>query len=173
MTNDLSNLFIFKNVSARALQELSILAPPVHFSSGATIFKQGDNSDVALLLVKGKLSVGVQTHGERREVGQVNIGEIVGETALFGRKNNRNATVMAIEPSQCMLINKDLLVSASSNPAILAIEKHLLGTLTRRIRRTNQETSKVWKEAGLEKPNEASDKKTFVNKLRNLFGGGR
>ena len=173
MTNDLSNLFIFKNVSARALQELSIMAPPVHFAMGSTIFKQGDTSDVALLLVKGKLTVEVNTQGERREVGQVNEGEIVGETALFGRKTTRNATVTATEQSQCMLINKDLLVSAASNPAILAIEKHLLGTLTRRIRRTNQETSKIWKEAGLEKESETTDKKGFVNKLRNIFGGGR
>ena len=32
------------------------------------------------------------------------------------------------------------------NPAVVAIERHLLGTLARRIRRTNQETSKIWKE---------------------------
>jgi CRP-like cAMP-binding protein len=173
MTNDLSNLFIFKSVSTRSLQELAVMAPPVHFSLGTTIFKQGDTSDVALLLVKGKLAVEINTHGERREVGQVNVGEIVGETALFGRESMRNATVVSIEQSQCMLINKDLLLSAAENPAILAIEKHLLGTLTRRIRRTNQETSKIWKEAGLEKEVYSANKKGFVTKLRKLFGGGR
>jgi CRP-like cAMP-binding protein len=172
-TTELSNLFIFKNVPARSLQELCIMAPPVRFASGATIFKQGADSDVALLLVKGRLGVEVSAHGERREVGQVNVGEIVGETALFGRESNRNATVLAIEQSQCLLINQELLVSAATNPAILAIEKHLLGTLTRRIRRTNQETSKIWKEAGLDKIDEAADEQGFVTRLRNLFGGGK
>ena len=76
----LSNMFIFKNVDKGALQELCSLAPPVSFHTGVTIFEQADESDVALLLVEGKLGVEIYSASQRREIGQVNMVKL-GETA--------------------------------------------------------------------------------------------
>ena len=166
----LSNMFIFKNVDKSALQELCSLAPPVSFHTGVTIFEQADESDVALLLVEGKLGVEIYSASQRREIGQVNMGEIVGETALFAREGKRSASVRALEPSKCLLINQELLVNASKNEAVIAIEKHLLGTLARRIRRTNQETSKIWKEYSVHSPT-AANSDSFISRLKNIFGG--
>ena len=53
----LANMFIFKNVDKRAIHELCSLAPPVSFHTGVSIFEQSEESDVALLLVEGKLGV--------------------------------------------------------------------------------------------------------------------
>ena len=166
----LANMFIFKNVDKNAIQELCSLAPPVSFHTGVTIFEQGDSSDVALLLVEGKLGVEIYSASQRREIGQVNMGEIVGETALFAREGKRSASVRALEPSQCLLINQELLINAAKNPAVIAIEKHLLGTLARRIRRTNQETSKIWKEYSVQNPTTANGD-GFVSRLKSIFGG--
>ena len=91
------------------------MAPPVSFKTGVTIFTQGDESDVALLLLDGLLGVEDQ-RGQHREVGQVNTGEIVGETALFARGGKRSATVRALKSSQCLLINQELLLSGAKNP---------------------------------------------------------
>ena len=89
---------------------------------------------------------------------------------MFAREGKRSASVRALEPSKCLLINQELLINAAKNPAVIAIEKHLLGTLARRIRRTNQETSKVWKEYSVHQPsNEADD--GFIARLKNIFGG--
>ena len=167
----LAEMFIFRGVPVTALHELCAMAPPVSFKPGMTIFTQGDDSDVALLLVDGLLGVEVTSAGEHREVGHVNVGEIVGETALFAREGKRSATVRALKPSQCLLINQDLLLNASKNPALIAIERHLLGTLARRIRRTNQETSKLWKETGAT-PQDKTETSGIKGKLLKLFGGG-
>lgn len=171
-TETLSSMFIFKGVNKTALHELCIMAPPVSFQPGITVFNQGDDSDVALLLLEGKLGVEVSSAGQHREVGQINVGEIVGETALFAREGKRSATVRALQTSQCLLINREMLVSASRNEAMIALERHLLGTLTRRIRRTNQETAKLWKELGIQQEANVDQSEGIVNKLKKLFGGG-
>ena len=169
-TDQLAEMFIFKGVERTALHELCAMAPPVSFKTGMTIFTQGDESDVALLLLDGLLGVEVTSAGQHREVGQVNSGEIVGETALFARGGKRSATVRALKSSQCLLINEDLLLNGAKNPAVIAIERHLLGTLARRIRRTNQETTKLWKELGV-KDTTPEVKAGLVGKLKSLFGG--
>jgi len=166
---DISNLFLFRSVPERALRELCILAPPVRFPLGSTIFEQGAVSDVALLLVNGSLGVEVESGGERRSVGKVNPGEIVGETALFTRGGTRSATVRASEQSQCLLLNWDVLERGANNPAIVAVERHLLGTLARRIRRTNLEITALWKESTEAAP-AASSSGGLVDKLKSLFG---
>ena len=171
-TAAVSGLFLFRRVDARALHELCILAPPVDFPAGVTLFEQGAKSDVALLLVSGALDVEVEGAGARRTVGKVNPGEIVGETALFAKAGVRNATVRAIQPSQCLLLNREVLERGNQNPAIVAIEQHLLATLARRIRRTNQEITKIWKEQETAEP--APDASgSLVDKLKSLFGGDR
>ncbi len=169
-TDTLASMFIFKGVPKTALQEMCSMAPPVNFQPGVTVFNQGDESDVALLLINGKLGVEVSSAGQLREVGQVNIGEIVGETALFARRGKRSATVRALQTSQCLLINRELLTNAAKNEALIAIERHLLATLARRIRRTNQETAKLWKEIG-STPEASTEPAGFVTKLKKLFGG--
>ena len=168
-TTALANLFIFRGVDKSALQELCSLAPPVAFSPGTTIFQQGHKSDVALLLVEGKLSVEVYSAGKTREIGQVNMGELVGETALFAREGRRSASVRALEHSECLLINQELLINSGKNPAVVAIERHLLGTLARRIRRTNQETSKIWKEYAVAE--QAEENEGLIGRLKSIFGG--
>ena len=159
-------------MSTEALRELSILAPPVSFKPGVTLFNQGDPSDVALLLLEGKLSVEVAIAGQHREVGSINVGEVVGETAIFAREGKRNATVRALQSCSCLIISKDLLVEANKNPAVIAIERHLLSTLARRVRRTNQEINKLWKELGAnEEPKNSGP--GWAKKLKQIFQGSR
>lgn len=148
------------------------MAPPVSFKPGVTLFSQGDASDVALLLLEGKLSVEVAIAGQHREVGAINVGEIVGETALFARNGKRSATVRALQPCTCLIISEDLLVEGSKNPAVIAIERHLLSTLARRVRRTNQEISKLWKEFGVN-DDTTSGGKNWAQKLKQIFQGTR
>lgn len=167
----LSKMHVFRDVPPRALSELCILAPPVQFPIGATVFEQHSASDVALLLIEGKLDVEVTSRGQRRQVGQVHPGEIVGEQALFSRGGERSATVRAGTASSCLLLSPEVLEQASTNPAVIAIERQLLATMARRIRSTNQEIQKIWKETGsLDQP---EAKQTLATRLRGLFGGRR
>jgi CRP-like cAMP-binding protein len=169
--SDPSSLFVFRDVSSRSIAELNILAPLTQFKMGMTIFKQGAKADVALLLVSGKLGVEVESEGAKRAVGQVHPGEIVGEQALFSRGAVRSATVRAETDSQALIIDWDLLEKAARNEAVVAIERHLLGTLARRIRATNTAIQRLWKET--EVPSDPIEKRGFGQRLRALFGTGR
>ena len=169
---ELSDMYLFKGVSKEALRELSSLAPPTSFKPGMTLFNQGDKSDVALLLLDGKLSVEVAIAGQHREVGAINVGEIVGETALFAREGKRSATVRALQSCTCLIISKELLIEGKKNPAVIAIERHLLGTLARRVRRTNQEINKLWKELGVNDDSKDSGS-GWAKKLKQIFQGPR
>lgn len=172
IVDSISSLFLFRSVPERNLQELCILAPPILFPAGATIFEQGAKADVGFLLITGQLDVFVQGNtGERRMVGEIRAGEVLGEQALFSKACIRTASVTAVKDSQCLLLSDDLFQRGSENPAIIAIEQHLLGTLARRIRRTNQAIQKEWRAEDIAQA--GTRELSFGQRLRSLFGSGR
>ncbi len=168
----LERLPLFRGVPRASLAELVQLAPPVHFGLGELIFQQGDAAATAMLVVNGRLAAIV---GDRT-VGEIRGGEIVGETALFASGRTRSATVKAMETTTCLSVSRQLLAAAALNPALVAIEEHLLGTLARRIRSTNLTVQKVWKE---EDPGvatgaaPAAPKGNLRDRFMSIFGGGR
>lgn len=168
----LSKLYLFHNTPKRSLDELCALAPPVHFAKGHTVFRQGAEADVALLLIEGRLLAIVSTGKEERELGDIRAGEIVGEQGLFVPGGRRSASVVAAEPSTCLLLSTDVMDHAFHNPAIVALEQHMLGTLARRIRNTNQSIQKAWKAAPLPEDQAPKKPKTLRERLASLFGGG-
>ena len=168
----LQHLYLFRHVPRSALRELCILAPPTRFDVGTTLFRQGDAADVALLLVQGRLIATVRVRDLMREVGDVRPGEIVGETALFDPNGRRSATVVAATDSSALIVSWYLLERAADNPAVVALERHLLGTMARRIRKTNQNIQAEWRAVAALTPEEAPKAPTLRERLRALFGGG-
>ena len=169
----LAALYLFKSVSRRALQELCVMAPPVEFKKGAKVFGQGDTADVALLVMDGQLIASVEADGQTREVGKVGSGEIVGEQALFVAHGHRTASVHAAAPSNCLILSAQVVDKASENEAIVALEKHLLGSQARRIRNTNLTIQRAWKEerGSSTDPTETKKKSGLMKRLGSLFGG--
>jgi CRP-like cAMP-binding protein len=173
----LSRLYLFREVPVSALQELCVLAPPVQFQAGSNVFAQGDAADTALLVVEGCLVASVEGRDGQKIVGDSRAGEIVGETGLFARDMLRSASVMAAEDSRCLLVDRNLLRNAGDNPALAALERHLLGTMARRIRRTNQTMQMVWKEkapteqTSTEAVPPSEEGATLRGKLSSLFSG--
>ena len=100
-----------------------------------------------MLLVSGRLEVSIQTDNNVRHIGEIHPGEIFGEQGLFHNQGNRNATVMANQASIRAKITPDLMRDTWNNPAIVAMERHLIGTMARRIRTTNLNIQKVWKDS--------------------------
>jgi len=167
----LSRLYLFRDVSPSALLQLCSIAPPIQYEAGAEVFRQGDPADSALLVVEGRLLASVQGSGGEKIVGDSKAGEIVGETALFARDMRRGATVMAAEASRCLVVNRKLLNKTDGNEALAAIERHLLGTMARRIRKTNQTMQMVWKEMTPAEPTESMDAPSLLQRLGSLFKG--
>ena len=72
-----------------------------------------------------------------------------------------------------LLLTPELMDHAARNSAIVALEQHLLGTLARRIRSTNQAIQLAWK-ADAPDPGSSDtppQKRTLRARLSSLFGG--
>ena len=170
----LAQLMLFRRVPPKDISHLCRIARPVVFEPGAQVFSQGDDADCALLVVQGRLVASVGSGDTRREVGDSRAGEIVGETALFTKKGKRSANLVATEPTRCLILDQEVLQTSPYNPAIVAIEQHLLGSIARRIRSSDRVIQRIWKESGREiGKTAAKGGATLRQRLVGFFGGGR
>lgn len=136
----------FRGLPQGALAELALLGEPRRLRPGELLFREGDPADRALLLLSGKLAASVGQGAAARALGEVHPGELVGELALLGRGQRRSADVTAVVGGVGLLVGPDTLRRGASSPAVAALERQLLGTLTRRIRKTNQALQGIWRE---------------------------
>ena len=168
-SNLLESLYVFQGIPVRWLDELLRLSPVRAWQRGTTLFEEGDSADVAVLLVSGELFATVGAGQGVRNIGTIRPGEVVGEQALFARKGRRNASVIAEVDSVGLLLTEDVLVEGANNPAIVALERQLLGTMARRIRRADLEMKRAWKDqTGSTEVQRAS---SFRESVRRIFGG--
>lgn len=168
----LASMYMFKTVPRASLNALLEEAPPVVYAAGHVIFRQGDTASIALLVLEGELVAEVQGPKGPHKLGTSGPGEIVGEQGIFVPGGLRSATVTASRPTVCLVLEPELMDQAAHNPAVVAMEQHLLGTLARRIRRTNQAIQHVWK-AGTPAADPATGDAapTRVAALRSWFSG--
>lgn len=171
----LAVLYMFRAVQKPHLEALVDLVPSVTYFSGDIVFHEGAAADTAVLVVTGKLVAYVDPGGDRRVLGDSRPGEIVGETALFTRGGKRNATVAAEGVTQCLAFSRETLTRADKNPAMVALEQHMLGTMARRIRGTNMNIQRVWREAEAAKTSASKNVKapSLRERLAGLFGGAK
>lgn len=82
-------------------------APPLpkyrHYSRGETIILEGDIGEEVFILTNGAASV--QVRGST--VGQINKDEVFGALGALTNRGKRTATVVATEPSDCMVFARD------------------------------------------------------------------
>ncbi|MFM2248374.1 MAG: hypothetical protein RL071_4449 [Pseudomonadota bacterium] len=136
----------FRGLPPGALAELSLLGEPRRLHAGQVLFREGEAADQALLLLSGRLAATIGQGAASRALGEVHPGELVGELALLGRGQRRSADVTAVVPGVGLLVGPDTLRRGASSPAVAALERQLLGTLTRRIRKTNLALQGIWRE---------------------------
>lgn len=166
----LAQLYLFRSVSPAALAELCSLAPPVSYPTGATLFRQGDPSDHALLVVTGRLQAFIHTGDFQRQVGEVKAGEVVGEGALFNPTGTRSATIVAVEPSSTLQLDWALLERSPNNAAVVTLEQYLLGTIARRIRKTNQSIMAEWRAEAMMEQSTPAEAPSLKERLLRLLG---
>ena len=78
--------------------------PPIHsFEAGEVIFREGDKANGLYIIRSGSVRI---TKGEMEmvELGTLSKNAFFGEMALVDNKP-RSATVTALEPTQCAMIN--------------------------------------------------------------------
>lgn len=140
----LASLHLRRRVAREEIDWLLERSPPVEYPPGRLILKHGEAADAALMVVYGELTVSVPAADGERVLGSAGPWDVVGETALYAPERPRSATVRAARDSACLVVGQGLLREGRDNAAVVAIEYHLLHTLTERIRVTNQALHEAW-----------------------------
>jgi CRP-like cAMP-binding protein len=176
MIDDLARLPMFRGIGMADLEVLVEHLESAEFAPGERVYEQGDEADGALIVVQGQLEAQIASGATERVIGRIHPGELCGEAGFFQRSGLRNARVVATRASVCLLLRPESMQATLGNPAMVAIERHLVATVARRIRNTNLGIQKIWKEqAAKEEANAppAEEKKSLLGQLRGLLGGGR
>lgn len=140
----LKRLEPLRDVSPEAIAELVRLTTVVRFSANEPLFRQGDPvGDVAWLLLSGRMSVRVATGRHQRMMADIWPGEIVGEAALYTKGHTRSASVVTAAPTVALTIPRAAILDNPDQPAIIALELHLLEALAKRLRSTNAVLQRV------------------------------
>lgn len=110
----------------------------VQLQRGEILWEQGTPADDWYVLVSGELSIIINKHGVRREVGCVRRGEVFGEIALL-RAEPRTATILAAR--ECWLARFDHCLLAEEVLTRNSALQALLHTVTNRL------STQIWSAA--------------------------
>jgi NTE family protein len=127
----------FGALSEEALEMLQAQCHWQFCEGGAVLFERGDPGDAAYFVISGRLrAISVADDGERKVLGDIDTGEIVGEAAVLSA-TLRSATVVAARDSVLVRIDADNL-----NAWFLQFPKLLLDVSRVILRRTAGEHKK-------------------------------
>ncbi|MFN7694239.1 MAG: Crp/Fnr family transcriptional regulator [Burkholderiales bacterium] len=121
-----------------SLQALAARGIQRHFPKGTLLIHEGDRGDTLFILLSGRLRVYGSSAVADREVlyGYCEAGDYVGEMGLDG--GERSANVVAMESSQCVVVQREQLLAHLSEHPEFALE-----LLTKVIRRVRQATASL------------------------------
>ncbi len=119
------------------LEYIAGVAPRVRFKAGESVFKIGDPSGAMYLILSGTMKIfRYDERGEEITLSRLETGGVFGELALLSAEP-RMASVSALTDSECLVIDRSLLletVASASPEAIL----NLFAVLSNQIRSVNE-----------------------------------
>lgn len=101
---------IFANLPEEALNRLAPSLSDAKFSRGDFIVRQGGESGSMYVIIDGTVEVLVDAEGKSKFVARLDAGQFFGELSVFTGEP-RTANVVAISPVECLVIDKDSLMS--------------------------------------------------------------
>jgi CRP-like cAMP-binding protein len=124
-------------------------APLVELAPGAVLAREGEPADKAFFLLAGRLRASLALGGDgperERAINEIVAGEVAGESGLFLTGGRRTATLTALEPSTALVLRRELFLPGAPNPALVALESHILSGLARRIERADAQIVEAWR----------------------------
>ena len=135
-TDVLTNVPLFDGLDARAMEALAGFTFRKTFEPGELIVEEGRTGNGLFIIVSGSADVikGLQT-AQPRTVAKLGAGEPIGEMALLGEWP-RSATVRALEPTECIGIDRWIFLDHLDKEPKLAIR--MLQILALRLAETNE-----------------------------------
>ena len=105
------------------------------WAKGAVLFREGDEAATLHLIARGRLAVRVTTRrGDVLTVELLGPGDVVGELAFLAADARRSATVVALEASETLVLDRDVFEELSAkDPSVSEVLLHLLAERIRRL----------------------------------------
>ncbi len=125
----------YGGLPAPLLYELAQVALPLHLGVGEALTWQGAVDDDVYLVVAGRLEIRVASGDAPVPLGALGAGEVVGEIAFLSGEP-RSATLVALEPTECLVIRAHAMrLLGYAHPELLL---RLGRLLARRLRDANR-----------------------------------
>jgi CRP-like cAMP-binding protein len=131
---------LFRGVDPAQLRLLALMAEERTFHAGEVLMRQGEDGDVAYVLMQGAAEVLVMIGGRETPVATLSGNEIVGEMALL-TEGPRSATVRARGTVRALRLDRATLLRLLREFPGMALE--LLRVVTGRLERTTQELARA------------------------------
>lgn len=115
-----------------------------HVATMSVLFRQGDLADAVFFVVSGRIGVDVRLPGGRiSRLAKLGPGTVVGEFGLMSPTHRRTGTVVALEPSEMLVMQRRDLeaLCRHCNPASLTILQRLMTQACTSIYDLNEERS--------------------------------
>jgi len=127
---------LFANMDREQTRALEASLTPLEFARGEVLFHEGERGDRLYVIERGKVKLGRRSNdGRENLLAVLGPGEMFGELSLFD-PGPRTATATVVADAKVQeLGHAELIVWLQTNPAVA---KHLLESLARRLRRTNE-----------------------------------
>lgn len=128
---------VFKSMPDDVLEELAVDTDVLQLRTGDVLMREGDSADAVFVVRHGRMRTYVVVGDERRVIGEIGRGEVVGEMALL-TDHVRTATVEALRDSELLRIDADRFARLlAEHPAAL---RPVAATLVERLRQAVHRT---------------------------------
>ncbi|TAJ33002.1 MAG: cyclic nucleotide-binding domain-containing protein, partial [Reyranella sp.] len=98
---------LFANVALDDIEKMYPLFGTEHVAAGQTVIRQGAHGDKFFIIVRGKVSVDVETEGApARQVATLADGDFFGEMSLLSHAPT-TATVTTLQPTIFLTLRRD------------------------------------------------------------------
>ena len=125
---------LFNKIDHTKLKLLAFTSENLTHQDGNFLFREGEPGDAAYIILKGKVSVFIETDKGPEDDAELKRGDVVGEISILS-DDPRTASVKAIESVQTLKVTKDTFIHQLTEFPEIAIE--IMRDLASRLNKTN------------------------------------
>ena len=134
MVNFLVTIPLFHGLNNKQLKLLSNRFVPRSYEAGKNIVTQGKGGEGMFVMISGRAEAVVESgDGTKNTVNEFVSRDFFGEVAMLD-DGPRTASVIATEPTECLVLTRSDFIALMKNDAEMAIE--ITVALAKRLRRT-------------------------------------
>ena len=133
---------LLAGLSTEKLKLIAFSSERHNLADGDVLFNTGDTSNGAYILLSGQLGVSIDKDGNKLVVGNVDVGDIVGEVGVLSNVP-RTATVTAVDNASVLLLSREVFTDLIKTDS--SVNEKVIGLLSERLASATLELSQSTK----------------------------